>query len=136
MKAKDKDDEKEKNRIDLWLKHVCLYKSRSEATDDCNGGKVRLNGNRTKAAADIKENDVVEITKSGNERKFVVLTVPPKQLDKEKAKEAYRDESPPPPAKDDMFRGAYSAPKVARGEGRPTKKDRRDMGKDGFSRGR
>ncbi len=132
---KPKDEEKERHRIDLWLKQVCLYKSRSEATEDCNGGKVRLNGHRTKAAADIKENDVIEISKGGNERKFVVLTVPPKQLDKERAKEAYRDESPPPVPKDDIFRGAYSAPKVARGEGRPTKKDRRDMDKGGARRG-
>ena len=135
MANKQVEEEKERHRIDLWLKQVCLYKSRSEATDDCNGGKVRLNGHRTKAAADIKENDVIEISKGGNERKFVVLIVPPKQLDKEKSKEAYRDESPAPPAKDDLFAGAYSAPKVARGEGRPTKKDRRDMDKGGARRG-
>lgn len=135
MSKKVEDEKTERNRLDLWLKQVCLYKSRSEATEDCNGGKVRLNGHRTKAAADVKENDVIEISKGGNERKFVVLSVPPKQLDKEKAKEAYRDESPPPPAKDDLFAGAFSAPKVARGEGRPTKKDRRDMDK-GSQRGR
>lgn len=132
---KKDEEEKERHRIDLWLKQVCLYKSRSEATEDCNGGKVRLNGNRTKAATDVKESDVIEISKGGNERKFVVLLVPPKQLDKERAKEAYRDESPPPVPKDDLFAGAYSAPKVARGEGRPTKKDRRDMDK-GSARGR
>lgn len=130
-----KDDKSERHRLDLWLKQVCLYKSRSEATEDCNGGKVRLNGHRTKAAADIKENDVIEISKGGHDRKFVVLSVPEKQLAKELAKEAYRDESPPPPAKDDLFAGAYNAPKVARGEGRPTKKNRRDMDKGGF-RGR
>ena len=133
--AKQTDEEKERHRIDLWLKQVCLYKSRSEATEDCNGGKVRLNGNRTKAATDVKIGDVIEISKGGNERKFVILTVPPKQLAKELAKEAYRDESPPPVPKDDLFAGAYSAPKVARGEGRPTKKDRRDMDK-GSVRGR
>lgn len=133
--SKGDDDKIERHRLDLWLKQVCLYKSRSEATEDCNGGKVRLNGHRTKAAADVKDGDVIEISKGGNERKFVVLSVPPKQLDKEKAKEAYRDESPPPPAKDDLFAGAFSAPKVARGEGRPTKKDRRDMDRGGFQRG-
>ena len=130
-----KDDKAERHRLDLWLKQVCLYKSRSEATEDCNGGKVRLNGHRTKAAADIKENDVIEISKGGHDRKFVVLSVPEKQLAKELAKEAYRDESPPPPAKDDLFAGSYNAPKVTRGEGRPTKKDRRDMDRGGF-RGR
>ncbi len=133
---KKEEEEKERHRIDVWLKQVCLYKSRSDATDDCNGGKVRLNSHRTKAAADVKDGDVIEISKGGIERKFVVLIVPPKQLDKERAKEAYRDESPPPPAKDDLFAGAYSAPKVARGEGRPTKKDRRDMDKGGNVRGR
>lgn len=133
--AKQVEEKNERNRLDLWLKQVCLYKSRSEATDDCNGGKVRLNGHRIKAAADVKENDVIEISKGGHERKFVVLSVPPKQLAKEAAREAYRDESPPPPPKDDLFAGAFSAPRVVRGEGRPTKKDRRDMDKGGYRRG-
>ena len=124
----------ERHRIDLWLKQVCLYKQRSEATDDCNGGKVKLNGNRAKAATTVKENDVIEISKAGRERKYVILTLPAKQLAKDAAKEAYRDESPAPPPRDDMFAGAYSAPKIERGEGRPTKRDRRQLDKDGFGR--
>lgn len=128
------DEKDERHRLDLWLKQVCLYKARSDATDDCNGGKVRLNGNRAKAATGVKENDVIEISKGGRERKYVVLIVPPKQLAKDAAKDAYRDESPPPVANDDPFAGAFSAPKIVRGEGRPTKKDRRDMGRDGFGR--
>lgn len=124
----------DRHRLDLWLKQVCLYKQRSEATDDCNGGKVKVNGNRAKAASVVRENDVIEISKAGRERKYVVVSLPPCQLAKEAAKEAYRDESPPPPAKDDMFAGSYSAPRIERGEGRPTKRDRRKMEKGGFGR--
>jgi ribosome-associated heat shock protein Hsp15 len=127
-------ESKERHRLDVWLKQVCLYKQRSESTEDCNGGKVRLNGNRARAASPVKENDVVEIRKAGRERKFVVLSVPGKQVPKDAAALCYRDESPPPPPRDDLFAGARSAPRAIHGEGRPTKRDRRHMERDGFGR--
>src|SRR5712692_9456452 len=41
----------ERHRIDLWLKHVCLFKHRSQATDAIRGGLVKVNGQRVKPAA-------------------------------------------------------------------------------------
>lgn len=114
------------SRLDLFLKHVCLYKARSNATKDCNGGKVRLNGNRAKASATVKSGHVVEFTRGGWERKFVVLEVPPKQLSKEAAKLVLRDESGPKPERDPVT-AVFGGPVRDKGTGRPTKKDRRDL---------
>ncbi len=122
------------SRIDLFLKHVCLYKARNEATTDCNGGKIRLNGQRTKAAATVKVGDTIEFRRGDWERKFVVLEVPPKQLSKEGAKAALRDESGPQPERKSAFEAAMGAPVRDRGLGRPTKRDRRDLQREGFGR--
>ncbi len=122
------------NRIDLFLKHVCLYKARNEATTDCNGGKIRLNGNRTKASALVKVGDTIEFRRGDWERKFVVLEVPPKQLSKETAKTALRDESGPQPERLSAFESAMTGSPVRdRGLGRPTKRDRRELQREGFA---
>ena len=128
-------DQNEKTRLDLWLKHVCLYKHRNEATTDCNGGKIKLNGNRAKAAANIKPGDVIEFRRGDWERKFVVTELPAKQIPKERAEEFYRDESGPRPEKQTAFEKAMGAPIRDRGAGRPTKRDRRDLAREGFGRG-
>ena len=116
----------ERHRIDHWLKLVCLYKHRAEATDACNGGHVKLNGNRAKASSLVRENDVVEI---GGEhpKKVVVLGLPTGSIAKEIARTMYRDETPPPPPKEDWI--DKIAARRDRGAGRPTKKDRRQIEK-------
>ncbi len=122
------------NRIDLFLKHVCLYKARNEATEDCNGGKVRLNGNRTKAAALVKVGDSIEFRRGDWERKFVVLEVPLKQLSKETAQKVLRDSGPQPERKSAFEAAMTGSPVRDRGLGRPTKRDRRDLQREGFGR--
>jgi ribosome-associated heat shock protein Hsp15 len=113
----------ERHRIDLWLKHVCLFKHRSQATEACRGGLVKINGQRVKPAAVVKEGDQIEFLAGENLRRVVVQTVPPGQQSKEAARTMYLDQSPPP------------APREAvrvyrdRGAGRPTKKERRDIEK-------
>ncbi len=132
--AEKESENNERHRLDVWLKQVCLYKARSEATDDCNGGRVKINGNRAKAASLVRENDVIEIKRGERLRKFVVLTIPTGNVSKEAAREMYRDESPAPPPRDDVFGGSMGNSRRESGAGRPTKKDRRDVGS--FKRGR
>ena len=44
----------ERNRIDVWLKLVCLFKHRADATEACRGGHVRINGSSVKPAAAVR----------------------------------------------------------------------------------
>jgi ribosome-associated heat shock protein Hsp15 len=113
----------ERHRIDLWLKHVCLFKHRSQATEACKGGLVKLNGQRVKPATVVKEGDQIEFFAGENLRRVVVQTVPPSQQSKEAARTMYLDQSPPPAPRQavTVFRD--------RGAGRPTKKERRDIEK-------
>ena len=112
----------DRHRIDTWLKLVCLFKHRADATEACKGGHVKINGQRVKPAATVRQDDVVEWYAGDRFRKVVVMVVPDKQLSKEDARTAYIDESPKPEkVETPMIRD--------RGTGRPTKKERREMDK-------
>ena len=113
----------ERHRIDLWLKHVCLFKHRTDATEAIRGGLVKVNGQRVKPAAPVREGDVVEWLAGETQRKCVVRVIPPGQQSKESARTMYEDQSPPPAPRE--------APVVLRdrGAGRPTKRERREMDK-------
>jgi ribosome-associated heat shock protein Hsp15 len=113
-------------RIDLWLKLVCLFKHRSDATDACKGGLVKLNGNRIKPSASVKPGDTVELT-GEHYRKVVVLELPKGNVSKEVARTLYRDETPPPPKAVDTVNVKLG--ERDRGTGRPSKRDRREIEK-------
>ena len=119
----------ERERIDNWLKHVCLFKHRGDATEACKGGHVKINGQRVKPAAPIRQNDVVEFYLGDAYRRVVVVVVPEGQLAKEIGRTAYIDETP----KQEKAM-AEAAAFRDRGAGRPTKKERREMDRLGVRR--
>jgi len=110
----------QRHRIDTWLKHVCLFKHRADATEACRGGHVKVNGQRVKPASPVRENDVVEFQVGETFRRVVVSSIPDRQQPKEIARTMYKDETPVVEKIDlPMFRD--------RGSGRPTKRERREM---------
>jgi ribosome-associated heat shock protein Hsp15 len=109
-------------RIDLWLKYVCLVKHRADATEMCKGGHVKLNDQRVKPAAAVREGDVIEMYLGERFRRVIVSVVPQAQAAKEIARTMYVDESPVQEKVD-----AVTAIFRDRGMGRPTKKERRDI---------
>ena len=50
-------------RIDKYLWAIRVFKTRSEATEACNGGKVKVAGVNCKPARPIKEGEIIEIRK-------------------------------------------------------------------------
>lgn len=112
----------QRSRIDNWLKHVCLFKHRVDASEACRGGRVKVNGQRVKPAAPVHEKDVVEFYAGETFRRVVVTSVPSTQQAKEIARTMYVDETPVQPK--------IEVPMAReRGSGRPTKRERRDMEK-------
>ena len=119
------DSARGKLRIDIWLKLVCLFKHRADATEACKGGKVKINEQRVKPSAAVKAGDVVEFYDAGDHyRRVVVQQLPMTNVSKETARTMYVDETPAR-EKADLVTTIFRE----RGAGRPTKKDRRDIEK-------
>jgi ribosome-associated heat shock protein Hsp15 len=111
----------ESTRIDRWLVAVRLFKTRSAASDACNGGKVQINGSNARASALVRVGDRVEARVGKRERVVDVLRVIDKRVGAPIAAECFDDHSPAP---DPALRQSRTAIRED-GAGRPTKRDRR-----------
>jgi ribosome-associated heat shock protein Hsp15 len=76
-------------RLDLFLKNVCLAKSRAIASKAIDEGRVSLNGAKVKASREVRAGDVLEIVVGRSFRKLKVLGVPSGQLSKAVSKDFY-----------------------------------------------
>ena len=116
------DASNDRHRIDTWLKLVCLFKHRADATEACKGGHVKINGQRVKPAAPVKPGDLVEFYLGTHYRRVVVQSVLATNVSKEVARTMYIDETPVQPKVETVI-------VRDRGAGRPTKKERREIEK-------
>ena len=114
-------------RIDKYLWSIRVYKTRTDATDACKGGKVRVNGADTKPSKSVKTGDVITARKGAVTYTYKVLEL----IDKRQgAKLVPRyAENLTPQEELDKLRAPVETffLKRDRGAGRPTKKDRRQM---------
>ena len=65
----------ERVRLDKWLWAARFFKTRSLAKTAIDGGKVHLNGARTKAAKEIGIGDRLEITRGDTQQTVVVTAI-------------------------------------------------------------
>ena len=83
-------------RLDVWLDVACLYRTRSEAQRACNGGKVEVNGQRTKPHRQLRVGDRIELSRPyGRKQTLVVLALAEKHMPKADARALYNDTTPP-----------------------------------------
>jgi ribosome-associated heat shock protein Hsp15 len=109
-------------RVDRWVWAIRLFKTRSDATDACRGGHVRVNGKGAKPAAPVAVGDQVEARLHGVDRIVEVTQVIDKRVGAAVAAGCYIDHTPPAPEVD----RTRVAPRE-RGAGRPTKRERREI---------
>lgn len=117
----------EEVRIDKYLWSIRVYKTRSEATDACKGGKVRLNGSDAKPSKAVKTGDMIVARKGAVVYTYRVLEL----IDKRQGPKLVPNyaENLTPPEELSKLRAPVETffLKRDRGAGRPTKKDRRQM---------
>jgi ribosome-associated heat shock protein Hsp15 len=109
-------------RIDRWLCAVRLVKTRSLATELCDGGHVRVNGNSAKPSTKVRAGDRVNAMIAAREHIVEVVRPIENRVGAPVAMTCYVDHTPPPVV-------VELAPgiKMVRGEGRPSKRLRREL---------
>ena len=110
-------------RVDSWLWAVRVYKTRSAATTACRAGHVRVNGEKAKAAQQVRPGDELRVRIAGFDRILVVREPIAKRVGAAQVAAAAEDRTPPPPPRE----STPFVPIRDRGAGRPTKRDRRDI---------
>ena len=63
-------------RIDKFCWAVRIFKTRSISNKQCNGNKVKLNGQIIKASKDLKHNDIISIKNTPIWQEFKVVDFP------------------------------------------------------------
>lgn len=117
----------EEVRLDKYLWSIRAYKTRSEATVACNGGKVRLNGADVKPSKAVKAGDVIAVRKGPVTYTYKVIALVDKRQGP-KLVPQYAENLTPQEELDKLHAPVETFfLRRDRGAGRPTKKDRRQM---------
>lgn len=114
-------------RLDKWLWHARVVKTRSLAGKLVESGHVRVNGTRTDAPAKpVRPGDVLTIALERTVRVLKVVGLGERRGPATEARELFDDLSPPPPTREEIAQTPGVATREA-GAGRPTKRDRRAL---------
>ncbi len=117
----------EEVRIDKYLWAIRAFKTRSDATDACRGGKVHVNGTNAKPSRGVKTGDSISVRKGAVEYSYKVTALTEKRLGAKLVPEFA--ENTTPQSELGKLRQPTETFFLRRdpGTGRPTKKDRRQM---------
>jgi ribosome-associated heat shock protein Hsp15 len=117
-------------RVDKWLWAARFFKSRSIAVTAIEGGKVSVNGERVKPARELKAGDTVRVRLGPYEHFVMVRALSDRRGPAAQAALLYEETAESRAARERLhWQLKHAAPVIVPGEGRPTKKDRRDLNK-------
>ncbi len=114
-------------RIDKWLWAVRLFKTRSQASEACKGGKVKIDGQKIKPSREIHVGDVIEVQQGEAKKKVKVLQTVKNRVSAKLVPELAEDLTPPEEYERLEMLRQLNHERRDRGVGRPTKKDRREI---------
>ena len=113
-------------RLDKWLWAARFFKTRSQAKSAVDGGHVRLNGKRAKAAKEVKRGDTLDIRRGVEDFTVRVEAVGERRGGAAEAAVLYR-ETEASIAKREREAALRRAAGALSYHGRPSKRDRRRM---------
>ena len=118
-------------RLDKWLWAARFYKTRALATEAIARGRVAVNGQVAKASRELRIGDLLRLNQDQATRELRVCGVSSLRGPASVAQTLYAetDDSIAARAKAAELRRMGAEPALSITEGRPTKRDRRDIGK-------
>ncbi|MBS1496063.1 MAG: RNA-binding S4 domain-containing protein [Bacteroidetes bacterium] len=120
--------QKEKLRLDKYLWSIRLYKTRSQAAEACDKGKVKYNGVSAKASKIVNIDDEYEIKTEGKKWRIKVTALLYTRVQYSEAIKYYIDITPAEEIERIQFQAAvFHTGKRLSKVGRPTKKNKRDL---------
>ena len=114
-------------RIDKFLWCVRFYKTRTISTDEIKKNRVAIGANTVKSSKEVKEGDLIKIRKNQIDYLIKVLLIPKSRVGAKLVPDYIADKT------DKEQHEILKQRKLAqdyyriKGEGRPTKKDRREL---------
>lgn len=114
-------------RIDKFLHSVRYFKTRSIASEACKKNKVWINNEFTKASREVLVGDQVKIRKGAFLFQLKVVGIPNNRVGAKNIGLYIVDETPKQDLEEIAQRQKDQSTYRAKGEGRPTKKDRRSL---------
>ncbi len=117
----------EQARIDKWLWAVRIYKTRSIAAEACKKGHVSIGERTAKPAHNIRVGDVVNVKKAPITYSFKVLKCAENRVGAKLVPELMENVTPQEQYEILEMSRMSGFVDRARGTGRPTKKERRDL---------
>ncbi|MBU2526891.1 MAG: RNA-binding S4 domain-containing protein [Bacteroidetes bacterium] len=112
-------------RVDKFLWCIRLYKTRTQATEACRKGHVKINNEPVKPSREVIPTDEIKVRKDQIERIFLVQDIPENRLGAKWVGLYVIDQTPADAFEKMKLIRQTSAYYRNLGTGRPTKKDRR-----------
>ncbi|MBR6990416.1 MAG: RNA-binding S4 domain-containing protein [Bacteroidaceae bacterium] len=114
-------------RLDKWLWAARIFKTRTIAADACKKGRVMIGGVQQKPSKMIKEGEVIQVRKPPVTYSFKVLKCIQNRVGAKLVPEVLENVTTPDQYELLEMNRISGFVNRARGMGRPTKKDRRDL---------
>lgn len=117
------------SRLDKWLWAARFFKTRSLSADEIGKGRVNVNGQAAKASREMRVGDRIELRQGHVARTVVVKGVSEQRGSAAVAQGLFEEtpESIEQRAKQALERRLNTEPSLATEQGRPTKRDRRQL---------
>lgn len=114
-------------RIDKWMWATRIFKTRTIAAEACKKGRVYIGGSQVKASRTIKSGDIIQVKKPPITYSFKVLQPIEKRVGAKLVSEYMENVTTPDQYELLEMSRISGFVDRARGTGRPTKKDRRNL---------
>jgi|SRR5690554_5315578 len=114
-------------RIDKYLWCIRVFKTRNNASEVIKKGHVMVNNQKAKASREVFSGDKITVRKDQINYQYVVLDLPPSRVGAKLVDMYRKDETPEEAFEHLKLLKLAKEHYREKGQGRPTKKDRRDI---------